>query len=168
MRVARGVSDAPLGIVGEVGNAQVITSLNGAACAAGVQVGQPVRDAHAMCAGLITRARNIPGEVAFLAALRRWAGKFSPWVADEAPDGLVIDLTGCAHLFGGEENVPGIIAAECADMGLSVRTGIADTLGAAWALARYAGQAAGSGRSGDAIEVQKVLPRAANERRRIS
>lgn len=166
MRVARGVSDAPLGIVGEVGNAQVITSLNEAACGAGLQVGQPVRDAHAMCAGLITRTRNIPGEGAFLAALRRWAGKFSPWVADEPPDGLMIDLTGCAHLFGGEENMPGIIAAECADMGLSVRMGIADTLGAAWALARYAGQAAGSDRNGDAIAQEARATRARAVKRR--
>jgi len=75
MRVARGLLDGPLAVVGEQANAQVITSLNGAAQAAGLQVGQPVRDAHAMCAGLITRSRNAPGEVAFLAALQRWAGK---------------------------------------------------------------------------------------------
>ena len=166
MRLARGVPDAPLAIVAEQANMQVITSLNGAALTAGLRIGQPVRDAHAMCASLITRTRNIPGEAAFLAALRRWAGKFSPWVADEAPDGLVIDLTGCAHLYGGEAALLGVIEADCADMGLSARIAIADTPGAAWALARYAGQAAGSERSGDAIAQEARATRARAVRRR--
>jgi protein ImuB len=151
-RAERLAQDAALAVVDEIGNSQVVSSLNGAALAAGLRVGQPVRDAHAMCAGLLTRARNAPAEAAFLAALRRWAGKFSPWVAEEAPDGLVVDLTGCAHLFGGEEALLAVVEGDCADLGLAVRMGIADTLGAAWALARYAGQAAGSARSGDAID----------------
>jgi len=166
MRAARGVPDGPLGIVAERANAQVISSLNDAATAAGLQVGQPVRDAHAMCAGLVTRIRNVPAEAAFLAALRRWAGRFSPWVAEEAPDGLVIDLTGCAHLFGGEAALQELIEADCGDMGLSVHSGIADTLGAAWALARYAGQAAGSQRSGDAIAQEARATRARAVKRR--
>jgi len=166
MRAQRGMLEGPLGIVATEGNAQVITSLNRAASNAGLQVGQPVRDAHAMCAGLRTRARNTPGEVAFLAALRRWAGKFSPWVADGAPDGLMIDLTGCAHLFGGEAGLLEVVEGDCADMGISARAGIADTLGTAWALARYAGQAAGSERSGDAIAQEARATRARAVKRR--
>jgi len=166
MRAERGVLDAPLAVVAEQANMQVITSLNDAALAAGLQAGQPVRDAHAMCAGLITRIRNGPAEVAFLAALRRWAGRFSPWVAQEAPDGLVIDLTGCAHLFGGEEALLGLIETDCADMGLSVRIGVADTLGAAWALARYSGQVTRSDRSGDAIAQEARATRARAVKRR--
>ncbi len=129
-------------------------------------MGQPVRDAHAMCADLRTRSRNAPAEAAFLTALRRWAGKFSPWVAEEAPDGLVVDLTGCTHLFGGEEALLSVIESDCADMGLSVRMGIADTLGAAWALARYAGLAAGSDRSGDAIAQEARATRARAQKSR--
>ncbi len=166
MRVMRGAMDAPLAVVADQANLQVITSLNGAALAAGVQVGQPVRDAHAMCAGLITRSRNIPAEAAFLAALRRWAGKFSPWVAQEAPGGLMIDLTGCAHLFGGEVALLAEIEADCADMGLSVLAGIADTLGAAWALARYVGQPGEPARSGDAIAQEARATRARAVKRR--
>ncbi|UWQ93253.1 DNA polymerase Y family protein [Rhodobacteraceae bacterium M382] len=152
MRAERGGLAGPLAVVEEQSNTQVITALNTAAEAAGLQVGQPLRDAHAMCAHLLTRNRNGPAETAFLGILRRWAGKYSPWVADEAPDGLVVDLTGCAHLFGGEETLLAQIEQDCADMGLSVQMGIADTLGAAWALARYAGVGAGSDRSGDAIQ----------------
>ena len=42
------------------------------------------------------------------ARLRRWAGRFSPWVAEEGTEGLALDVTGCARLFGGEE---GLVAA---------------------------------------------------------
>ncbi len=152
LRQDRGREIGPLCVVDEQRNMQVVASVNAAASAAGVHVGQPVRDAHAMCGALLSRTRNASAEARFLTVLRRWAGKFSPWVAEEAPDGLIIDLTGCAHLFGGEAQLLAVIEADCADMALTVQAGIADTLGAAWALARYAGAEAGSQRSGDAID----------------
>ena len=74
-------------VVAERANAQIVSSMNAEAAAVGIRMGQPVRDAHTMCGGLITRQQNLAAEAAFLMALRRWAGKFSPWVADEAPDG---------------------------------------------------------------------------------
>ncbi|WP_170419854.1 Y-family DNA polymerase [Ruegeria arenilitoris] len=166
IRAARGLHSGPLAVVAEQSNMQVITSLNAEAQAAGLRVGQPVRDAHAMCAALVTRPRNAPAEAAFLTALRRWAGKFSPWVAEEAPDGLIVDLSGCAHLFGGEEALLDVIETDCAEMGLSVQMGIADTLGAAWALARYAGQEATSDRNGDAISQEARATRARAGKRR--
>ncbi|MAY45109.1 MAG: DNA methylase [Rhodobacteraceae bacterium] len=166
MRVARGTLDVPLAVVEETANMQVVTSVNAAAHAAGIRVGQPVRDAHAMCATLLTRSRNAPAEAAFLAALRRWAGKFSPWVAEEAPDGLVIDLSGCAHLFGGEDALMQVVEEDCADMGLSVWLGLGDTLGAAWALARYTGVAPAAVRSGDAIQQEARATRARASRRK--
>ena len=116
------LGDVPLAVVEEQQNTQVISSLNTVALAAGLRVGQPVRDAHAMCNGLVTRARSVPAENAFLQALQRWSGKFSPWVATEADDGLVVDLTGCAHLFGGEEPLLGVVQQDCEDLGLVVRS----------------------------------------------
>ena len=166
IRAARGLQDGPLAVVAEQSNMQVVTSLNVDAQAAGLRVGQPVRDAHAMCANLVTRPRNAPAEAAFLNALRRWAGKFSPWVAEESPDGLTVDLSGCTHLFGGEEALLSVLETDCADMGLSVQMGIADTLGAAWALARYAGQEVTSDRNGDAISQEARATRARAGKRR--
>ncbi len=166
VRAARGLHAGPLAVVAEQSNMQVVTSLNVEAQAAGLRVGQPVRDAHAMCAALVTRPRNPPAEAAFLTALRRWAGKFSPWVAEEPPDGLIVDLSGCAHLFGGEETLLNVIETDCADMGLGVQMGIADTLGAAWALARYAGQEVMSDRNGDAISQEARATRARAGKRR--
>ncbi|TDK46825.1 Y-family DNA polymerase [Antarcticimicrobium luteum] len=166
LRVARGALEGPLAVVEERGNAQQIAALDAVAEAAGLWVGQPLRDAHALCAGLATRPRDPAGEAAVLAALRRWAGKFSPWVAGEAPDGLILDLTGCTHLFGGEPALLEQVEADCAAMGLSLRAGLADTPGAAWALARFAGQVAGSGRSGDAIDQEARATRARAGKRR--
>ncbi|WP_438826263.1 hypothetical protein [Ruegeria atlantica] len=120
IRAARGLHAGPLAVVAEQSNMQVITSLNAEAQTAGLRVGQPVRDAHAMCATLITRHRNAPAEAALLS----------------------------------------VIETDCADMGLSVQMGIADTLGAAWALARYAGHEATSDRNGDAISLEARATRA--------
>ncbi|THH35261.1 DNA polymerase Y family protein [Aliishimia ponticola] len=142
----------PLAIVDTIGNAQVISSLSIEAQHKGLYPGQPVRDAHAMCDRLITRARAPLAEARFLAVLRRWAGKFSPWVAEEGQAGLVVDLTGCAHLFGGEAPLMQVVQQDCHDMGLAVQMGLADTRGAAWALARYAGKDAALPRNGDAID----------------
>ena len=152
LRGARGHIDAPLAVVAEVSNTQVICALSPAAEAEGLYVGQPLRDAHALCSHLLTRPQDKLAEARFLAALQRWAGKFSPWVAVADPDGLTVDLTGCAHLFGGEDALILQVERDCVEMGLSVRLGLADTLGAAWALARYGGAEVGSDRTGDAID----------------
>ncbi len=160
------LGEGPFAVVEEQHNSQILTSLNRNAQAFGLRVGQPVRDAHAMCEALMTRARSVPAEEAFLNVLQRWAGKFSPWVAKEAEDALVVDLTGCAHLFGGEEPLLEVVQQDCNDLGISVCMGLADTRGAAWALARYAGRQAGSHRSGDAIDQEARATRSRSSKRR--
>ena len=87
-------------------------------------------------------------------------------MAEEPPAGLIIDLTGCAHLFGGEEALLAQVEQDCADLGLTMQAGIADTVGAAWALARFAGRAADNPRSGDDIaqEARATRSRAAKRR----
>ncbi|SFO93280.1 Y-family DNA polymerase [Tranquillimonas alkanivorans] len=166
LRAARGTIEAPFAVVAEQGNTQVLSSLSDAAEAAGLSRGQPLRDAQAMCPGLLTRVQNPQGEAAFLSSLRRWAGKFSPWVSEQAPDSLVVDLTGCAHLFGGEAALMAQLREDCADLGLSVEAGIADTVGAAWALARYSGRAAPLARTGDAIDQEAWATRSRAGKRR--
>ncbi len=166
LRARRVVLPMPFAVVGDVGGAQVLTSLNDEASAAGLRAGQPLRDATAMCPGLVTVPADPVGDAGFLAALRRWAGKFSPWVAEEPPDSLVIDLSGCAHLFGGEAALLAEVEADCAGLGISLRAGVADTRGAAWALARYAGQAGVPTRNGDAIEQEARATRSRAVKRR--
>lgn len=152
LREMRGLLPAAFAVVGDEANRQILTSLGEGAEAAGLYRGQPLRDARAMCPALVTASRNPRAEALFLTALRRWAGKFSPWVGEEPPEGLVIDLSGAAHLFGGEEGVLQAVAEDCADLGLTVEAGIADTVGAAWGLARHAGRGPLNLRNGDAID----------------
>ncbi|MEQ5869349.1 DNA polymerase Y family protein [Sagittula sp. NFXS13] len=156
----------PLATIMHEGNAQTVGALNEVASSAGLYPGQPLRDAHAVCAGLLTRPACPHSEEAFLSALHRWAGKFSPWVAAQPPDALVIDLTGCTHLFGDEVQLCDQVTQECRDMGLTVRTGLADTLGAAWALARFSKGDQSHARSGDAIDQEAPATRAKAGKRR--
>lgn len=166
LRQGFGVPGQPFAVVGEERNAQVLVSLSAEAAAAGLVRGQPLRDALAMCPGLQTRLANARADAGFLSVLARWAGRFSPWVAEEAPEALIVDLTGCAHLFGGEAGLMAAVETDCADLGLTVCAGIADTVGAAWALARFAGGQAAAVRSGDDIaqEARATRSRAAKRR----
>jgi protein ImuB len=166
MRLRRDVLPMPLAVVGDQNGAQVLVSLSAEASAAGLTQGQGLRDATAICPALLTVTTDPLGEAQFLTTLRRWAGRFSPWVAEEAPAGLMIDLSGAAHLHGGEEGVLARVAEDCADLGLTVRAGIADTPGAAWGLARYARMAAAPLRSGDAIDQEARATRSRAAKRR--
>ncbi|AZL61002.1 DNA polymerase Y family protein [Tabrizicola piscis] len=169
-RLRRDVVPAPLVVVGDVGGAQVLTSVSAEAEAVGLREGQGLRDATAIYPNLLTAPADPLNEARFLAVMRRWAGRFSPWVAEEAPAGLMIDLSGTAHLFGGEGAVLAQVFQDCADMGLTVRAGIADTPGAAWGLARYAqarmAPPLASGRSGDAIDQEARATRSRAAKRR--
>ena len=168
-RVARWRADVvpvPLAVVDDRNGAQVLVSLSPEAEAAGLSLGQPLRDATAICPALLTVPADPLAEARFLLILRRWAGRFSPWVAEEPPAGLMIDLTGAAHLHGGEEGVLAQVAEDCEGLGLTVRAAIADTPGAAWGLARYAGDRVAPSRSGDAIDQEARATRSRAAKRR--
>ena len=163
LRLEQQMAEAPFAVVHDHAQRQVLWSLSPAANAMGLQRGQLLRDAQAMCPALRTRRRNLHAERRFLRTLGRWAGKFSPWVALEDPDSLMLDITGCAHLFGGEGALSDQIITECTAIGLSAQIGLADTKGAAWALAHYGKGSTAHDRSGDAID-QEARARPAHAR----
>lgn len=72
-----------------------------------------------------------------LRALAEWCIRFTPVVAIDPPDGLILDISGCAHLWGGEISYLKTITDRLRRGGFDVRVAIADTIGAAWAIARY-------------------------------
>ncbi|SDK54550.1 Y-family DNA polymerase [Aliiruegeria lutimaris] len=166
LRLDAGTLAGPFAVVRDVGNMQILHALSVESSQAGLVEGQPLRDAQAMCPDLLTRLSNPQAEAAFLTVLRRWAGKFSPWVSEGQAASLMVDITGCAHLFGGEEALLAQAEAECGDFGVTAHGGIADTVGAAWALARYAGRDVSAGRSGDAIDQEARATRARAVKRR--
>tara|TARA_R110002094_G_scaffold143034_2_gene133204 strand:+ start:382 stop:2022 length:1641 start_codon:yes stop_codon:yes gene_type:complete len=158
--------DAPFAVVKTVHNTQVLSALCAQASAQGLFVGQSISDARALCPGLITQESDPLAEIQFLARLHRWAGKFTPWIAMQPPASLMMDISGCAHLFGGETALAELITDDCERLRLSVQIGIADTVGAAWALARYAGQRMGPQYSGDDIDQEARATRSRAVKRR--
>lgn len=82
-------------------------------------------------------ARREVREARALTALARHALHLSPWPAPDPPDGLLLDITGCAHLFGGEWGLGRAALASMSRLGFDARAAIASTFGCAWALARF-------------------------------
>jgi len=137
-RVLRGLAcDGPFAVVLRAGGGDRLHCLTAAAEGAGLRRGMALADARALCPGLVTRTADPVREAAFLSVLARWAGRWSPLVGREGGDGLVLDATGVAHLFGGEAALADEIAASAARAGLTLRIGLADTRAAAGALARH-------------------------------
>ncbi|MBY8977021.1 DNA polymerase Y family protein [Rhodobacteraceae bacterium NNCM2] len=144
--------DLPFAIVGAEKNALCLVSVNPAAAAAGLAPGQKLADARAVCPALLTRPAQPERHEAMLGALARWAERFSPLVGTDQDDTLVIDISGCAHLFGGEAALCKRVAMDCAELGLTTRIGLADTRGGAWALAHAAPGIAPAGATRRALE----------------
>jgi protein ImuB len=100
----------------------------------------PLAEAKALL-GLTAAARYEPADArADSEALRRLAlacRRFSPLVSAVAPDNLLLDITGCGPVFGGEERLARQAADWLNERGLVVRVTVADTAGAAWAVTHY-------------------------------
>jgi len=121
-------------LVVEAAHGQIV---HAATRAAGVRRGTRLTDARAVDPGLAAVAADLAGDAALLARLARWASRWSPLVEVEGADGLRMDVTGVAHLFGGEAELMRDVEERLAAMGLTCRVALAATAGAAWGLARY-------------------------------
>lgn len=132
-------------------NAERVHCLNAAAEALGLHRGMPFADARAFCPDLQSRPADPRGDARMLATLARWAGRYCPWVGLEGEDGLVLDITGAAHLMGGEAALMADLGAQLERAGFAAWLGLADTRGAAWALAHSGGGIAAPGDQGRAL-----------------
>ena len=108
-------------------------------------------DARAICPELQTRPADLPSEKAALESLRRWASRYSPMIATEGVDGLVADISGVAHLFGGEEELRADLDARLARADVTAVTAVAGTRGAAQALVRHGGGIVPDGKLAEGI-----------------
>src|SRR5580692_5783637 len=119
-----------------------IAALNAAAEAAGLATGDLLADARAKAEFLQVRDADPAADDAALRRLALWATRYtptaSPWDEDNGADGFFLDITGSAHLFGGEEKLLADLAARLRkNFGLPAQLAVADTPGAAWALSRF-------------------------------
>ncbi len=98
----------------------------------------PLADALSFFPGLATAPAEPAEDAASLRRLVEWCGRYSPWTAPDGTDGVKIEITGSAHLWGGEAALAGDLTARLDRLHIAGRIAIADTLGAAWATARFA------------------------------
>jgi protein ImuB len=139
-----------------------IAALNAAAEAEGLAIGDSMADARAKAGPLQVRPVDRAADDAALRRLALWATRYTPvvapWGEDSGADGLFLDITGAAHLFGGEERLLSDISRRLDCFGLPARLAIADTAGTAWALSHHHAKRSVILPSGQEAEALAPLP----------
>jgi protein ImuB len=130
-------NEAPFATVITAAGRQMLAAVNPAATAKGIAAGMPLADALSFLPGLATRPAELAEDAAALRRLAEWCGRYSPWTAPDGSDGVKIETTGSAHLWGGEARLAADLSQRLTRQGIAHRLAIADTLGAAWAVARF-------------------------------
>ncbi len=143
----------------------VLKAVSPRAGRAGLRPGMVLADARAVAPDLETRFAQPRADRAALKKLAGWATRYTPWASVGEGHTLFLDISGCAHLFGGEESMAQDMLDRLSTFGLTARIGIADTPGVAWAFAHYIDQSVyiqpSSKTVSDAMEALKDLPVAA-------
>lgn len=140
-RSPSGEADQPFALVEKGVRGLTLSAVNPAARRLGLSMGQAHADARAAVPGLVSHPARPDDDRQALRRLALWAERYSPCVAMDAAspgrEGLLIDMTGGAHLFGGELALMTDIALRLKAAGIPARLAMADSAGAAWALARF-------------------------------
>jgi protein ImuB len=139
--------DEALVIAAPVKSALRLFAVNDAAAALGLAVGMPLADARARYPKIAVAEADETADLSLLEAIADWCDRYTPLVGLDAPDGLTLDISGCAHLFGGEAMLAADLVRRLNAHGLQARAAIADTVGCAWGIARYSGFLPERGRS---------------------
>jgi protein ImuB len=138
----------------------VVRAANYLAEAEGIFAGMAAADAKALCMDMQV-LDAIPGkEAKLLRQLGLWCIRYTPLVSVDLPDGLLLDISGCAHLWEGERGYLKEIVLKLRSQGYDTRAAIADTAGAAWAVARF-GKVSPLVKPGEQVAVLLPLPPAA-------
>lgn len=127
-------------------NRFALAAVNNAARKAGLTPGLALADARARIPSLDVAQADEAADAKLLDSVGAWAERFTPVVVLDPPDGLFLDIAGSAHLFGGDAKLRAQIEWRLHAQGLHARIAIAETPGAAWALARYAQDTSSAGK----------------------
>jgi protein ImuB len=151
-RIAKRFPPDALVITAPVKGALRLSAVNDAAAARSLRVGMPLADARAMYPKLNVADADESADFALLEAIADWCDRYTPLIGLDPPDGLTLDISGCAHLFGGEAALAADLVRRLGRQGLQARVAIADTVGCAWGVARFSDEATVlSGEERDAI-----------------
>ena len=138
----------------------IVKAANMVAQSKGVHINMTIADCRAICPSLEVFDEKAGVAEKLLNALAEWCLRYTPVVAIDLPDGLILDVSGCAHLWGGERLYLKDIITKLKGYGYDVRVAIADTVGAAWGVSRF-GQVSGVVESCMQVEALLPLPAAA-------
>jgi protein ImuB len=119
-----------------------VLATDAAAHAAGLRIGMPASKAQALVPGLIVQDAEPDADEMALERLALWAlRRYAPIVAADPPDGIVIGTTSADHLHGGEAAMLTEMVERLGAAGFAARAAVADSWGAAHALARFGARA---------------------------
>ncbi|MEQ1956060.1 DNA polymerase Y family protein [Mesorhizobium sp. CN2-181] len=151
--------DRPLVLVGRDGQRRVVLAADMNALAASLRVGMPATKAQALVPGLMVQDARPEEDAEALERLALWGlRRYSPIVAVDLPDGLVIDITGSEQLHGGEQALLTDLVSRLGSAGIAARAAVADSWGAAHAVARYMRRATSIVPPGGVANVITELP----------
>jgi protein ImuB len=137
-RIARSREpSSPLVIYGKRGNAELIVAVDETVERLGLHTGLALAQARAMHPALEAIEEDAEADAILLEKIADWCLRYTPLVAVDPPDGLLLDITGCAHLYGGEQALVADLGARIAQTGFAYDIAIAGTIGAAWAAAHF-------------------------------
>ncbi len=114
-----------------------MVALDAAAEDLGLRRGLSLAQARAMCPALIVTEEDTTADARLLRDIAGWCQRYTPLVGLDPPDGVLFDIAGCAHLFGGEAALIDDLMHRVRAFGFMAHAGVAGTIGAAWAMARY-------------------------------
>ena len=135
-----GLKKLPFVLVAPDHGRMVITAANAPAQGHGVYTGMVLADAKAIINQLQYFDDETKRAATLLNSLGEWCIRYTPVVSTDAPDGLLLDASGCAHLWGGEEKYLAELKTRLNNFGYHTGIAIADTIGTAWAMARFGGK----------------------------
>ncbi len=133
----------PLALVEKINSQLALTAVNLSAERAGLHPGLSLSDARIRCSNLHVAKADLPSEYKALESLAVWCIRYTPWTAVDmgskanGTSGLWLDISGSAHLFGGEKALLKDLSFRLARLGYTHRIAVAGTPGAAWAVARF-------------------------------
>jgi len=131
------LKDAPFVMAAPERGRMVIKAATKAARAKGINVDMVVADCRAIYPALQVFDDKPGLAEKLLNALAEWCLRYTPTVAVDLPDGLILDVSGCPHLWGGERLYLDDIITKLKAFGYYVQAAMADTIGAAWAISRF-------------------------------
>ncbi len=129
--------DLPFVLAMQERNRRVVKAVNSIAQSQGVYEDMVLADARAILPELKALEYEPQQSEKLLESLGEWCIRFTPQVSLDKPNGLFLDASGCAHLWGGEDKYVSDIFVRFSAFGYKVKVAMADTAGAAWALSRF-------------------------------